>query len=113
MKNTIKELLKTYDNPIIDVSKVSEKHIYVNLIKTYERIAEKGYKSIEIFQKLGNAYFFDGDYVKAAKWNGELFKNTIDTEYYERFAYSFAAIREKDKAEEIITKRDQLSGINK
>ena len=85
------------------------------MIKTYERIAEKGYKSIEISQKLGDAYFYDGEYTKAAKWYGELFQmtTTLDSEYYDRFAYSLAAIGEKDKANEIIKKRDQLSDIGK
>jgi tetratricopeptide (TPR) repeat protein len=42
-------------------------------IKTYERIAEKGYKSVDLFQKLGNAYYFNSEFDKAAKWYGELF----------------------------------------
>ena len=114
LKSTIKELLKTYDNEVIDNSKEGEKFIYIYLIKTYERIAEKGYKSIEIFQKLGDAYFFDGNYTKAAKWYEELFKMTtiVSSEYYDRYAYSLTAIGEKDKAFEIIEKNNQLSGID-
>ncbi|SHH06457.1 hypothetical protein SAMN05443549_11425 [Flavobacterium fluvii] len=117
LKNTIKELLKTYDydNEVIESPNTSDKSIYVYLIKTYERVAEKGYKSIEIFQKLGDAYFFDGNYTKAVKWYEELFKmtTTLGSEYYDRYAYSLTAIGEKDKAFEIIEKRDQLSGIEK
>lgn len=117
LKNTIKELLKTYDyeNEVIEIPQTNEKSIYVYLIKTYERIAEKGYKSIEIFQKLGDACFFDKQYTKAAKWYGELFKMTsaVDSEYYDRFAYSLTAIGEKDKASEIVKNRDNLSNINK
>jgi len=115
LKNTIKELLETHDKEVIDNSKVQERFIYVYLIKTYERIAEKGYKSIEIFQKLGDAYFFDGNYTKAVKWYGELFKMTtiVGSEYYDRYSYSLTAIGEKDKANEIIEKSGQLSGIDK
>lgn len=114
-KNTDKDLLKPHDNKIVDSSKSSKKYIYVYMIKTYERIAEKGYKSTEIFQKLGDAYFFKGEYAKAAKWYGELFKmtTTVNSEYYDRFVYSMQAIGEKTKANEIIKKNIQLSGIKR
>jgi len=92
------------ENKDLNKSINSEKYIYIHLIKTYERIAEKGCKSIEIFQKLGDAYFFEGDYVKAVKWYGELFNMTIDleSEYFERYAYSLRALGKKEKANEII-----------
>lgn len=116
LKNTIKELLKTYNyDDAIEIPKTTDKSIYVYLINTYERIAEKGYKSTEIFQKLGDFYFFDKQYIKAAKWYGELFKMTsaVDSAYYDRFAYSLTAIGEKEKANEIVKKHDQLSNIGK
>ncbi|MFE3872745.1 flagellar motor protein MotB, partial [Flavobacterium sp. ZS1P70] len=47
---------KKYDN-----------YAYVDAIKTYERVAEKGYKSVDMFKKLGNAYYFNGELDKAAK----------------------------------------------
>src|SRR3990170_1894413 len=31
-----------------------DSYAYVDAIKTYERVAEKGYKSIDMFKKLGN-----------------------------------------------------------
>lgn len=37
--------------------KKHENFAYIDAIKTYERVAEKGYKSIDMFQKLGNAYY--------------------------------------------------------
>jgi tetratricopeptide (TPR) repeat protein len=106
----IKELIKTYDNEEINNSK---KYVYIHMIKTYERIAEKGYKSIEIFQKIGDAFFFDGEYSKAAKWYGELFEMTtnLESEYYDRYIFSLKTIGEKNKAKEIVKKRNQLLGI--
>jgi hypothetical protein len=40
------------------------------------RVAEKGYKS-EIFQKLGNAFYFNDELDKAARWYAELFAITL------------------------------------
>ena len=88
-------------------------YAYVDAIKTYERVAEKGYKSADLFQKLGNAYYFNAEFDKAAKWYGELF--TMDTanlepEYYYRYAQSLRAIDKNDKANEMMELFNQKSG---
>ena len=36
--------------------KVGEKYAYVDVIRTYEKVAAKGYKSVDLFQKLGNSW---------------------------------------------------------
>ena len=50
-----------------------DKYSYIDAIEIYEKVAEKGYKSVELFEKLGNAYYFNGKLDKASKWYGELF----------------------------------------
>ena len=50
-----------------------DKYAYIDATKTYERVAAKGYKSADLFQKLGNAYYFNSNLEKAAQWYGELF----------------------------------------
>lgn len=89
-------------------------YAYVVMIKTYERVAEKGYKSVDIFQKLGNAFYFNDELDKAARWYGELFAMTpdLDVEYYYRYAASLKAIGENDKANEMLARFNQLSGNN-
>ena len=79
---------------------------YINSIETFERIAGKGYKSAEIFQKLGNAYYFNGEFQSAAKWYTELFAlgSDYDKEYYYRYAQSLKTIGENKKADEYLEK---------
>ena len=89
-----------------------EGYAYVDAIKTYERIAEKGYKSVDLFQKLGNAYYFNSEFDKAAKWYGELFaldSSTLEPEYYYRYAQSLRAINQNDKANEVMELFSQKS----
>jgi len=83
----------------------------VFMIKTYERVAEKGYKSVDIFQKLGNAFYFNDELDKAARWYGELFAITSDLEqeYYYRYFASLKAIGENEKANEMLARFNQLS----
>jgi outer membrane protein OmpA-like peptidoglycan-associated protein/tetratricopeptide (TPR) repeat protein len=89
------------------VSKADKKYddyAYIDAIKTYERVSDKGYKSAEMFQKLGNAYFFNAELDKAAKWYGELFALTseVDPEYYYRYAHCLRSIGQNDKANEML-----------
>lgn len=97
-----------------DSSTKNNNYAYIYVIKIYERVAEKGYKSIDIFQKLGNAYYYSAELEKAAKWYGKLFEMTTDLEpeYYYRYANSLKAIGQNDKANDMLKKFDQLSANN-
>lgn len=70
-----------------------DKYSYIDAIEIYEKVAEKGYKSAELFEKLGNAYYFNGELDKASKWYGELFalNQEVDSEYYFRYAQALKA----------------------
>lgn len=89
---------------IIKVDEKQKKYVYVDVIKTYERVAEKGYKSIDMFQKLGNSYYSNTELDKAARWYCELFAMTTNFEsvYYYRYAESLKSIGQNEKAKEIL-----------
>lgn len=97
---------------LASADKKYDSYAYINAIKTYERVAEKGYKSADMFQKLGNAYYFNAELEQAAKWYGELFAMTSEVEpvYYYRYAQSLRSIGENKKANEMLEKFNQLSG---
>lgn len=77
-----------------------DKYSYIDAIEIYEKVAEKGYKSVELFEKLGNAYYFNGELDKASKWYGELFalNQEVDSEYYFRYAQALKAERNYEKS---------------
>ena len=88
---------------------------YIDAIKTYERVAEKGYKSVDMFQKLGNSYYFNGELDKAAKWYDELFamEPNQQPEYLYRYAQSLKAVGQNDKANQILDQFNQKAGNDK
>jgi outer membrane protein OmpA-like peptidoglycan-associated protein len=77
---------------------------YVDAIKTYERIANKGYKSEDLFQKLANSYYFNGELAKANKYYTELFdlNKNQEPEYYYRYAQCLKSIENYKKADEML-----------
>lgn len=79
-------------------------YAYIDAIKTYERVADKGYKSEDLFKKLGNSYYFNSKFESASKWYGELFAlNPIpEAEYYYRYAQSLKSAGQTDKANAIL-----------
>lgn len=90
-----------------------DQYAYVDAIKTYERIYNKGYKSPELLQKLGNAYYFKADLEDAAKWYGELFDQkpaNLEPEYYYRYAQSLKAVKNYVKADKMMEEFRKLNG---
>lgn len=92
-------------------NKKYDSYAYVDAIATYERVAEKGYKDEKMFQKLGNAYYFNAELPKAAKWYGELFamNKNQEAEYYYRYAQSLKSIGKYDKANEMMDEFNKKS----
>jgi hypothetical protein len=103
------------NSAIVTPNKIGQSYAYINVTKTYERIAEKGYKSIDLFEKLGNAFYADLNMEKAAKWYGELFAMTSDLEpiYYQQYAHSLCAIGEEEKSNTILEKLSKKLNPNK
>jgi outer membrane protein OmpA-like peptidoglycan-associated protein len=87
-----------------NADKKYDSYAYIKAVSTYERVAEKGYKSEDMFQKLGNSYYFNGELDKAAKWYGELFtmNPNQESEYCYRYAQSLKAIGQNDKANQML-----------
>ncbi|WP_130733695.1 OmpA family protein [Flavobacterium sp. J27] len=77
-----------------------EKYAYIDAIKIYEKVAEKGYESPELFQKLGNAYYFNSEFEPAAKWYKKLFSLQAEQQaaYYYRYYQSLKSLEKYDEA---------------
>ena len=67
---------------------------YIDASELYLDLAESGYRSEELFRKLGNIYYFNAKYAEAARWYRELFSLTEDFEpiYYLRYSQSLKAL---------------------
>lgn len=77
-----------------------DKYAYVDAIKVFERIANKGYTSTSVLTKLGDSYYFNAKLVEANKWYDLLFNSDyadkdlskLPSEYYYRFAQTQKAV---------------------
>lgn len=89
-----------------------DRFAYIDAIKTYERMYERGYKSPDMLLKLANAYYFNGDLENAAKYYKELYaaETILKPEFYYRFAQSLKSIKEYEKADEMMARFNKENG---
>ena len=108
MKNIIYTILLSFtmgvlaqNNKINIGDKQNQKLAYFDAIKTYEKIVNKGYANAEIFEKIGDAYYYNANYKTAAKWYRKLFSlsKKPDPEYYYRFAITLKSCDQLDESE--------------
>jgi len=64
---------KTYSQKVRYDSIKKQKYIAVDVQKTYERIVEKGYESVELFESLGNYYYENKNFKKSKLYFDKLF----------------------------------------
>jgi len=93
-------------------NKEYDKYAYIDAIKTYERIYEKGYKSPDMLLKIGNAYYFNAELENANKWYDELYITSPDqeAEFYYRFAQTLRATKDYTKSDAMMVKFGEKSG---
>ena len=84
---------------------------YIDATETYLKVAKKGYKSVELFQKLGDSYYFNANLKEANKWYTELFalNQPVQPEYYYRYSQTLKATEDYKKADEFLDKFYKLS----
>ncbi|MDM1499538.1 OmpA family protein [Myroides odoratimimus] len=90
--------------------KVYQIQAYVNAIKIYEKLANKGYMNAEMLKKLANSYYFNGKLTEANHWYGVFFdgsyedkgKAVIASEYYYRYAQTLRSVEDYAKADQMM-----------
>ena len=83
---------------------------YVKTSEVLLEVANKGYKSADLFQKLANSYYFRNDMENASKWYGELMalNEVIDPEYYFRYALALKGTGNYDESDKWMKKFNEL-----
>lgn len=90
-----------------------ERYAFVDAQEMYLNVVNSGYESMEVFQKLGDTYYFNNDYTNAHKWYSRLFEydsSMISKEYYFRYIQSLKAIRNYDKANALMAEYEKIKG---
>lgn len=102
---------KSYAQKSVFAPEKKTKYVEIDVLKTYERVATKGYRSVDMFKKLADSYYINFEMEKAARWYCELFEMTLDLEYkyYYQYSQSLRSIGQNDEANAVIEKFNQIN----
>ena len=92
-------------NQVEKANKEFKSLAYIDAREIYLKVIEDGYTSAEIYQKLGDTYYWNSDYVDAAKWYSKLAEEYPDettAEYYLRASQSLKSLKKYDEAEKMM-----------
>jgi outer membrane protein OmpA-like peptidoglycan-associated protein/tetratricopeptide (TPR) repeat protein len=87
---------------------------FMDARKSYIKAVESGYRSVNVLSRLGDSYYFNGEYEEAAKWYGALFEfsEDIDSEYIYRYAQSLKTIGKYATADRIMDKLNEVASTD-
>ena len=75
---------------------------YIDARKVYQKLVEQGYTSAQVYENLGDSYYWNGDYLNASQWYGKLvdeYPSKVNPEYYYRLAQAFKSAGESAKSQ--------------
>lgn len=93
-----------------------ESYSFVDARDLYTRIANKGNASSEVLKKLGDSYYFNGEYRDASNWYGKLInaeETEITPEYYFRYAQSLKSIERYEEADKVMRSFESANANDK
>jgi outer membrane protein OmpA-like peptidoglycan-associated protein/tetratricopeptide (TPR) repeat protein len=100
-------------NKLKKADKKFEDLAYIDALKIYEELVDNGYEDAGLFMKLADSYYFNADYVEAAKWYGKFAALQADLPPENQFRYgqSLKAIGDYKGADILLKSFYQSQGI--
>lgn len=93
-----------------------DKYDYIDAREIYLKVVDNGYKSAEIYRKLGDTYYFNSEYSGAAKWYYDLTKDFPDeatqTDYF-RAAQCLKSIGQLEESKKLMAEYKARGGMAK
>ncbi len=101
------------EGKIKNADKDFNQYNYINARKAYLKVVENGYASQDIYEKIGDSYYFNAELEKASKWYAKLYyeyKNKIDPEYLFRYSQSLKNIGQYENADTVMNDFRKATG---
>lgn len=81
--------VQAQDKKLVKANETFKRFAFIDAADLYKELIKKGNNSAEVYTKLGDCYYYNGNYSEAAEWYGKIINssnNSIDPEYYFRYA---------------------------
>jgi len=100
------------EDKLKEADKMFDRYAFIDAREIYLEVAEAGYKSENLFKKLGDSYYFNGDLPNALKWYEELYilkGGELEKDYLFRYAMSLKSDQQYKKSDEVLLEFEKLS----
>lgn len=97
--------IQAQEKELSKADKKFESYAFIDAQKIYLRLAGDGYESPELFQKLGDSYYFNAKYEESAQWYAKLvdrYPDAVSPEHLFRYAQALKALQNYSKSDEIM-----------
>ncbi|MEX0275459.1 MAG: OmpA family protein [Flavobacteriaceae bacterium] len=112
----VASLVQAQEKKVDKANDAFENYAFMDAIESYEELVGQGYSEVEIFQKLGNANYFNAQYEEAANWYGKLLRlenaGEIDPEYKYRYAISLKSLGKYEESDQWLKKFQEEKGLD-
>ena len=101
-------------NKLRKAEKESDNYAYVDARAIYLKVVEQGFTSPQIYESLGNTYYWNSDYSNAAQWYGLLlseFSEKVTPEIMYRAAQAYKSSGDSERASDILEKLNRTEGV--
>lgn len=100
-------------NKLRKAEKQSDNLAYVDAREVYLKVIEKGYTSAQVYENLGDTYYWNSDYTNAAKWYGSLinqFPDQANAAVMYRAAQAFKSSGDTQRANQLLGQFRDMEG---
>lgn len=96
--------IKAQDKRLEKANSAYNKFAFIEAIKLYEDQVKKGNNSLEVYTKLGDCYYYNGNYPEAVKAYSKIVNssNSVEPEYYFRYAQALNNSQNYKEAEAVM-----------
>ncbi|WP_029209397.1 OmpA family protein [Aquimarina agarilytica] len=106
--------LVAQEQKIKKANKAFENYAYIDAQKTYLSVVEQGYTSADVYEKLGDSYYFNADLESAAIWYGKLFyeyASNVKPEYLFRYSHALKNIGNYELSDKVMEQFGKVTGV--
>ena len=107
----LRDILEHLNKVMEDAVEMYPTWCVIDAREVYLEVAEAGYKSENLFKKLGDSYYFNGDLPKSVKWYEELYKlkeGKLEEDYLFRYAMALKSAQRYDESDEMMLEFEKI-----
>ncbi|PKV48064.1 outer membrane protein OmpA-like peptidoglycan-associated protein [Aquimarina sp. MAR_2010_214] len=103
----------TQEKRLVKADENFGRYAFIDAREIYLKVAENGYESPDLYKKLGDCYYFNGQLEGAVVWYEKLvatYPNRIDPEYLFRYSQSLKSMERYKESDEVMEQFNNLTG---